>query len=422
MDGAYDYLDAEAGERARADGAVYAESAQVEAFLRAAPPRRRSGRVQELEAQLAELLPRLRVAVIHGGDKNADGAVLYRTHNVRSWKSYEAVARDIADSLERLGARDVKLMADDMRLGQRLRDEAIDFVWLNTGGVQGRAPCAHAAAILEMLGVPYLGHDPMTAAILDAKHVFKRLMVGAGVPTAEFHTVANPGFAPETDPGFARVFGAYGGPFIVKPVSGRASLNVEYVETRGELAAVVERVFDITKNDVLIERFLGGREYCVAAAGPVIARQGRLERLADPFVFACVERVFDKDERIFTSMDKKPITKERVKLLSPTEDRAVVDGLKSLARRVVQELGIETLVRLDVRADTDGKLYVLETNPKPDLKAPTVSGNLSIIYSGLEGEGMSYDDLIMSLLADRLDLLLSKRRDTICHFLHKFTA
>ena len=47
-----------------------------------------------------------------------------QTQNPRSWKSYQAVAQDIADSLERLGSKSVRLMPDDMMLGERLRQQA----------------------------------------------------------------------------------------------------------------------------------------------------------------------------------------------------------------------------------------------------------------------------------------------------------
>ncbi len=380
---------------------------------------RRAGRVHELQAQVEQLLPNLRLAVVYGGDKEADGAVIYRTHNPRSWKSYEAVARDIAASLERLGACDVAVIPDDMNLAQRLREQQIDLVWLNTGGVQGHAPCSHAAAQLEMLGVPYIGHEPMTAGILDSKHTFKRIMIGAGIPTAEFMTWhgSQGRFSPKTSEQFERVFRGYPGPFIVKPVSGRASLNVEYVATVDGLEAMVDQVFSITQNDVMIERFLGGREFCVAAAGPVVAQNGQLRKLGEPFVFGFVERVLTEGEFVFTSMDKKPITGERIRQLDPIADSETIDGLRHLAQRVVQELNVETLVRLDVRADESGRLHVLETNPKPDLKAPTVSGVVSIIAASLSRCGMSYDDLILSLFADRIDLLFSKRGDSVRHLL-----
>jgi D-alanine-D-alanine ligase len=382
------------------------------------PPRRRS-RGDELRAQVDRLLSRASLAVIYGGDKNEDGAVLYRSQNLRSWKSYKSVAEDIAASLERLGARSVAVLPDDVRLVPRLRQLGVEMAWLNTGGVQGANSVGHAAAMLELAGVPYVGHDPMTGALLDAKHVFKRLMVGAGVPTAEFitHHGARGPFDPLTDARFSAVFRHYRGPFIVKPVSGRASLHVEYVEHVADLATVANRVFEATQNEVMIERYLGGREFCVAVCGPTVLKQGRLQRLSRPFVFCCMERVLDRDERVFTSMDHKPITSERIRLLDRVTDGRIVDDLEALGARVFEEMQLDTLVRLDVRADASGELFVLEANPKPDLKAPSEHGVTSIIAESLGEFDLQYDDLIYALFADKIDVLMSKRRGSVNHLL-----
>lgn len=384
-------------------------------------PTRRATRVDQLQEQVDLLLRSLRIAVVHGGDKDVEGAVLFKSYNPRSWKSYQVVAEDIAASLERVGARHVEVFADDMRLGSKLAAAGTEFVWLNTGGVQGAGSVSHAAAALEMLGVPYIGHDPITAGILDAKHTFKRLMLGASIPTAEFMTWhgARGRFDPHANPRFTGVFRGYEGPFIVKPVSGRASLHVEYVETVADLAETVDAVFGATQSDVLIERYLGGREYCVAVCGPVIRRSGLLQRLDAPFSFACVERVLAEDEHVFTSMDKKPITGERVRPLDPVKDAVEIAKLEALSARVFDELSLETLVRLDVRADDKGDLYILETNPKPDLKAPTVNGVISLIAAGLKDCGLGYDDLIYSLFADQIDVLMRKRRGSVHHLLEK---
>ncbi len=383
---------------------------------------RRSGRVDELRLQVSKLLTTMRIAVVYGGDKAKDGAVIYQSHNARNWKSYQIVARDIAKSLQRLGARDVFLFPDDMRLAAKLAENKIDFVWLNTGGVQGLASVSHAASMLEMTGVPYLGHEPLTSAILDSKHSFKSVMRGANVPTADFLTWhGNAGrFDPLYDSRYQRVFGDYSGPFIVKPVSGRASLNIEYVETPEQLADAVQNVFDLTRNFVLIEKYLAGREFCIAACGPVVARSGTISILDEPFVFGAVERVLLPHERIFTSMDKSPITDDRVISLDPDKDGVVLSELRALAYRVVEELNIETLVRLDVRADSDGKLFVLETNPKPDLRAPSKDGVTSLIAIGLPAVGMTYDDLILSLFADRIDVLMSRMRGSEHHILSRY--
>jgi D-alanine-D-alanine ligase len=372
---------------------------------------RRSGRVAELEVQIERMFRRLRLAVVYGGNKAVEGAVIEPTTNPRSWKSYEAVARDIAASMQRAGCKNVALMPDDMRLGDNLKAQDIHLAWLNTGGVQGHCSVAHAPAMMELFGIPYIGHDPMMAGILDSKHVFKRQLRSAGLPTACFAIVL-PEFGPyrpEDDPVFMNAFRAYEGEYIVKPVSGRASLNVMHVGSLAELGRAVDEVYGKTRNYVLVEQYLAGAEYCVAIGGPIIAQGGRLERLERPFVFSMLERVLDKDEKIFTSMDVKPISGDRARLLDPVADARVRADLETLAVSVWRALGIETLVRLDVRADKHGNLHVLEANPKPDLKAPE-NGVTSLVAMGLDEFGMTYDDLVMSIFADRLDLLLSERR------------
>ena len=374
---------------------------------------RRTGRIEDLEAQISSMFKRLRLAVIYGGNKSAEGAVIEPTGNPRSWKSYKTVARDIAASMVRAGCKNVSLFPDDMRLGEMLREQDVHLAWLNTGGVQGQCSVAHAPAMMELFGIPYVGHDPMMAGILDSKHVFKRQLRSAGLPTATFAIVLPEGgqYAPEDDPVFMNAFGETEGPFIVKPVSGRASLNVMYVEHRADLAEAVNDVYAKTRNFVLVEQYLGGAEYCVAIGGPVVARGGKLERLDKPFVFSPLERVLDSDEKIFTSMDVKPISGDRARLLDPVKDAKVRGEVEALALAVWRQLGIETLVRLDIRADANGKLHVLEANPKPDLKAPA-DGVTSLVSIGLGEFGMTYDDLIMSIFADRVDVLLSERRGT----------
>jgi D-alanine-D-alanine ligase len=130
---------------------------------------------RSLQNRIETLKSRLRIAVIFGGNKLETDSVLYETQNSRSWKSYQAVAEDIAAALRRLGFAHVWAMPDDMNLGERLRREGIHLAWLNSGGVQGYNAAAHTAAMLEMMGLPYVGHDPSAATTLDNKHAFKRI-------------------------------------------------------------------------------------------------------------------------------------------------------------------------------------------------------------------------------------------------------
>ena len=370
-----------------------------------------------LPAYLDVLRTRMRVAVVYGGDKRSDGAVIRATHNTRPWKSYRVVAEDIAGALRELGFEHVVTLPDDRSLASELERHAIDLVWLNTGGVQGYNPVSHTPAMLEMLGVPYVGQNSLTASILDNKHVFKRVLGALGIKTA-------PSFAwhpawgaadPTRDDRFAAAFGAYPGPFILKPVSGRASVLVLTADTLAEVAERAAEIHAQTQNTVLIEAFLGGREYCVSVCGPVVRAPAGLVRLDAPFAFSAVERVFGDGETIFTSMDVKPISTDRIRQLSE-EDGPVREELLSMARQIYLNLELESIVRVDVRADADGNLYVLEVNPKPDLKKP--NGEVtSLVTTGLAEHGLDYQALVLSLLADRLDNLLQYHAGDVAHLI-----
>jgi D-alanine-D-alanine ligase len=367
---------------------------------------------------LAELLDRLRdrlrIAVLFSGDPNQPGAVIHKTHNPRPWKSYEPVAIDIAKALQENGFQHVHLMAEDMRLISNLEKHRIDIVWLNTGGVQGYDPMCQAPALLEMLGLPYIGHNPLNSATLDNKRIFKHELLALGVPTPPFlcwnasRGILNPRRLKRP----AYVFEEYEGPFVVKPVSGRASLHVHVVDSIDDLPRAVSEVYQQTRYHVLIERYLSGPEFCIAVAGPVSSSKGRLIKREKPFAFSPVERVFETGERIFTSMDQKPITQQRARLLSG--EAPVTETLVALSQQIYLDLNLKTLVRVDCRTDASGNVFVLECNPKPDLKKPE-GGITSLVTLGLGDHQMTYNDLILSLLADRLDHFLTHRKQNIRH-------
>jgi D-alanine-D-alanine ligase len=265
--------------------------------------------------------------------------------------------------------------------------------------------------MLELFGIPYVGHNPLNAAVLDNKHAFKYALQGLGLPTPRFivlhygEAMGDPGVSAH----FQAVFGDSRGPFVVKPVSGRASLHVHLVENRADLDSVVRSVHTATENAVMIESFLPGREYCIGVCGPLVAKGGALVRRDRPFCFSGLERVFDDHERIFTSMDVKPISAARFRLLDDDgQDGEILRRLTSLGEAIYTAFNLETAVRLDIRADADGSLAVLEANPKPDLKYPK-NGQVSLITTGLERHSMSYEDLILSLLVNRVDFLLNRR-------------
>ncbi len=82
--------------------------------------------------------------------------------------------------------------------------------------------------------------------------------------------------------------------------------------------------------------------------------------------------MLDPDEKIFTSMDVKPITGDRAAPLDPERDAAVMAGLDGPGEAPFSSSSASRPSSGSTSApDEAGKLYVHEAIRKPDLKAPT---------------------------------------------------
>ncbi len=144
-------------------------------------------------------------------------------------------------------------------------------------------------------------------------------------------------------------------------------------------------------------------------------KEGKLTQSEMPMAFSITERVLDADEPIFTSMDVKPITQDR---LVAVNEEGLRNQLALIGQKIYRQLYLQTLVRVDLRMDKEGNLYVLETNPKPDLKRPE-GEKVSLVCHDLAREGMDYTDLVQSLVFNRLSFLKQKRPMSVAHCLNE---
>jgi D-alanine-D-alanine ligase len=381
-------------------------------------PKTDGGELDWLQQSVAQLMTRMRIAVIFGSNKTTPGSVLYQTSNTRSWKSYEAVARDIALSLERIGFRHVQLMPDDMRLGDRLRASRSTWPGSIPAVCKGtiRPPTLHPCSKCWVCPMSVTIRWPATT--LDNKHAFKREAVCAGhsdccvldLEYGEWSLSAGP----------------------QQPVQVRLRRLCRTVHRQAGFRARIpacprrrrpRRTAGHGRSNLSGDRqrrpdreYLSGREFCIGVAGRsprgsaswcVAANHSRSRRSSGPST---------PDEKIFTSMDTRPITQDRFKQLDPVRDGALLQRMRRLACEIYREFNLSSLIRLDLRSDEHGNLHVLEANPKPDLKQPA-EGVTSLISAGLSECGMDYDDLIFSLIADRLDYLFTHRREAVGHIL-----
>src|SRR5205809_7093182 len=92
-----------------------------------------------------------------------------------------ATIEAIASVIRHLGY-EVEKLGDGRGLLERLLADPPDFVFnFAEGHGVGRSREARVPAVLEMLGIPYSGSDPLTLAVTLDKDCAKRLVAAAGV-------------------------------------------------------------------------------------------------------------------------------------------------------------------------------------------------------------------------------------------------
>jgi D-alanine-D-alanine ligase len=246
---------------------------------------------------------------------------------------------------------------------------------------------AHAAGLLEWLGIPYTGCPYHALCLARSKHLTKHLLHGAGLPTAEFLVVERlpvPACTLEW-------------PVIVKPAEQDASVGLDQgsvVTNQSDLERRVALLLERYGPPVLVEQFIRGREFNVG-----------LIEAPDLRVLPVSEILFvDRDPGYWpiVTYDAKWKPGSRDYEATPPRYPATVtprlaERLGDLARQAFRLLGCRDYARVDFRVRAGGRPYILEVNPNPDF-SPTAG-----LAGGLESAGLTHAqftvDLVQAALA-----------------------
>jgi D-alanine-D-alanine ligase len=278
----------------------------------------------------------------------------------------EAIAR----ALRGLG-HDVETLGDGRELLERLLADPPDFVFnMAEGQGVGRAREARVPAVLEMLGIPYSGSDPLTLAVSLDKDCAKRLVRAAG-GTAAWDMLVSPGAnpAPDLDLGGCRF------PVIVKPAWEGSSKGIRghcLVDRPQDLPAVLKALGRDYGQPILVEEYVHGEEITVGILGN-----------REPEVLG-VMRVLPREptQRFVYSLEIKRDFMRRVRYECPPQlPDEVVQDVARAATTAFQALGCRDVARVDFRV-RDGVPYFLEINPLPGLNPDTSD---LVIMAGLCG-------------------------------------
>ncbi len=140
-----------------------------------------------------------------------------------------------------------------------------DVVFLGLHGGQGEDGTIQA--LLDLTGMPYTGSGHLASALAMDKDLAKKLFRDAGVRTPDWSMVKRGDAETWREPAYAAaVAGSLGIPVIVKPSKQGSTVGLSLVKSAAALAPAIEEAFRYD-DEVMIERFIAGRELTVGILG-----------------------------------------------------------------------------------------------------------------------------------------------------------
>jgi D-alanine-D-alanine ligase len=223
--------------------------------------------------------------------------------------------------------------------------------------------------VFEMLRLPYTHSGVLASALAMHKPTAKAIFAQAGLPVAE-GVVASPAALAERDP--------FPAPFVVKPANQGSSVGVRIVRAHDNSWRAEIEGWSFGE-EVLVERFIPGRELTVAVMG---------------------ERALGVCEIVprgtFYDYTAKYALGGSEHLVPAPVPPSVYDRALEIALAAHRALGCRGVSRADLRYDDTpeggGRLYLLEVNTQPGM-TPT-----SLVPDIARYAGIAFDDLVVWLV------------------------
>jgi D-alanine-D-alanine ligase len=242
----------------------------------------------------------------------------------------------------------------------------------------------NVVSYLELLRVPYTGCNPRGLMLARDKALSKKIF--------SFHRIPFPDFIMVKEGRSARRPSWLPFPLIVKSVTEEASLGISQasiVEDDDKLKERVAFIHNSIGTGALIERYIEGREFYVGVMG-----NGHLHTF--PVWELFMEKLPDDARRIATERVKWSRKYQDKYGIRSGEAKELPDGkgeaIQHLAKRAYRALDLRGYARIDVRMDSEGRLYVLEANPNPQIAQD------EDFADSAEKAGYSYKELLQELL------------------------
>ncbi len=241
----------------------------------------------------------------------------------------------------------------------------------------------NVVSYLELLRLRYTGCNPRGLIFARDKALSKKLLAYHRIPVPDF-SVVRYGRKPVLSKKMRF-------PLIVKSLFFEASAGISQasvVEDEDQLARRVQFIHESLGTGAIVEQFVDGRELYVGVLG-----NERLDVL--PVWEMSFAQMPENRWRIATERVKwntQYQKKNGIMTNAAKLDAAAVDHIHRIAKRAYRALDLNGYARIDLRMDEEGRAYVLEANPNPNLAYG------EDFAESAETNGISYERLLERII------------------------
>jgi D-alanine-D-alanine ligase len=243
----------------------------------------------------------------------------------------------------------------------------------------------HAAAILDCLGIPYTGSNPLTLALCIDKIKVKKILEQHGLPTPKFDYVFQKDEPIREDLRY---------PLMVKLANMDNSIGISNQSVVTSLKALKEQVAMLLEKynrPVLIEEFIEGDEVDVSIMG----NEDRVK------VLPLSRSMFDDLPKgvwgiyPFQAKWEDNDVYSKIKVERPAKYSQKLSALISeICLDAYRIFDCHDYARIEVRIDKAGNPYILEINPNPSIN------DGDCVPACAEVVGQSYADFIEEIMKE----------------------
>ncbi len=251
-------------------------------------------------------------------------------------------------------------------VAEQLRQNRIEIAFNALHGKYGEDGAIQG--LLEVMGIPYTGSGVLASAIGMNKTVSKQVFRSQGLFVGPYAVFS--GNAGKVDAVLDRI----GYPAVIKPHAEGSSVGVSLVYKKGEAAAAVDLAFKYG-NEILIEKFIKGREVQVAVLG---------ERALGAIEIVPKRAFYD-----YTAKYEKGMSEHFFPARIPD---AVYKQTLDAGLTAHRAIGCRGYSRVDFIVDDAGMPYILEVNTLPGMTATSLMPEIA------RGVGIAFPDLLEEIL------------------------